>query len=170
MVAAAGLTSPVSASRSGPMPQTREHLDAPRLGRAGAGVVALTKSDLAATLGEEHVEAVRLEVRELVAQTFLEGAAGAGLGAHGLGSQALAGWRRSTRARRSRSSCPSTAASPSRASHHRHRIGLAGRPGTQWSWRGRRARSRSGCAGCRCTASQWRWARWPVHRREPGRA
>ena len=58
----------------GPMPQTREHLDVLRLLGARAGVVALTKSDLAATLGEEHVELVRLEVRELVAQTFLEGA------------------------------------------------------------------------------------------------
>ena len=53
------------------MPQTREHFDICRLLQVPSGLVVLTKSDLvdAATL-----EVVRLEVRELVAGSFLEGA------------------------------------------------------------------------------------------------
>src|SRR5213594_4196492 len=53
------------------MPQTREHFDICRLLRVPAGLVALTKSDLVDT---ETLELVRLEVRELVAASFLEGA------------------------------------------------------------------------------------------------
>jgi selenocysteine-specific elongation factor len=53
------------------MPQTREHFDICRLLRVPAGLIVLTKSDLvdAATL-----DVVGLEVRELVAGSFLEGA------------------------------------------------------------------------------------------------
>jgi len=53
------------------MPQTREHFDICRLLQVPSGLVVLTKSDLvdAATL-----EVVRLEVRDLVAGSFLEGA------------------------------------------------------------------------------------------------
>jgi len=53
------------------MPQTREHFDICRLLRVPAGLVALTKSDL---VDLETLELVRLEVRELVAGSFLEGA------------------------------------------------------------------------------------------------
>jgi selenocysteine-specific elongation factor len=53
------------------MPQTREHFDICRLLRVPAGLVALTKSDL---VDEETLELVRLEVRELVAGSFLDGA------------------------------------------------------------------------------------------------
>src|SRR5438477_11525415 len=53
------------------MPQTREHFDICRLLRVPAGVVALTKADLA---DAETIEIVRLEVRELVAGSFLDGA------------------------------------------------------------------------------------------------
>jgi len=53
------------------MPQTREHFDICRLLRVRAGLVALTKSDLA---DAETLELARLEVRELVAGSFLEGA------------------------------------------------------------------------------------------------
>jgi selenocysteine-specific elongation factor len=51
------------------MPQTREHLDICRLLRVPAGVVALTKCDLA---DAEMRELARLEVGEVVAGTFLE--------------------------------------------------------------------------------------------------
>src|SRR5215467_6932557 len=51
------------------MPQTREHFDICRLLRVPAGLVALTKSDL---VDEETLELVRLEVRDLVAGSFLE--------------------------------------------------------------------------------------------------
>src|SRR5436309_849774 len=54
------------------MPQTREHFDICRLLRVPAGLVALTKSNLVDT---EMLELVRLEVRELVEGSFLEGAA-----------------------------------------------------------------------------------------------
>jgi selenocysteine-specific elongation factor len=54
------------------MPQTREHFDICRLLRVPAGFVALTKSDLA---DADMLELARLEVRELVAGSFLEGAA-----------------------------------------------------------------------------------------------
>src|SRR3954462_6815805 len=53
------------------MPQTREHFDICRLLRVPAGVVALTKADLA---DADTMELTRLEVRELVAGSFLEGA------------------------------------------------------------------------------------------------
>ncbi len=53
------------------MPQTREHFDICRLLRVPAGLVALTKSDLA---DADTLELARLEVRELVAGSFLDGA------------------------------------------------------------------------------------------------
>ena len=53
------------------MPQTREHFDICRLLRVPAGLIALTKSDLA---DPETLELARLEIRELVAGSFLEGA------------------------------------------------------------------------------------------------
>src|SRR5262249_2031995 len=53
------------------MPQTREHLDICRLLHVPAGVVALTKSDL---IDAETLELVRLEVRDLIAGSFLDGA------------------------------------------------------------------------------------------------
>jgi selenocysteine-specific elongation factor len=52
-------------------PQTREHFDICRLLGIPQGVVALTKSDLAAP---DILELVRLEVEEFVAGSFLEGA------------------------------------------------------------------------------------------------
>jgi selenocysteine-specific elongation factor len=53
------------------MPQTREHFDICRLLGVGGGMVALTKSDL---VDEETLELVRLETRELIAGSFLDGA------------------------------------------------------------------------------------------------
>jgi selenocysteine-specific elongation factor len=53
------------------MPQTREHFDICRLLGVPAGVVALTKADLA---DADTLELTRLEVRELVAGSFLDGA------------------------------------------------------------------------------------------------
>ena len=53
------------------MPQTREHFDICRLLRVPAGLVAVTKTDL---VDAETLELVQLEVRELVAASFLEGA------------------------------------------------------------------------------------------------
>ena len=53
------------------MPQTREHFDICRLLHIPAGLIALTKSDLA---DPEMLELARLEIRELVAGSFLEGA------------------------------------------------------------------------------------------------
>ena len=53
------------------MPQTREHFDICRLLRVPAGFVALTKSDLA---DADMLELAGLEVRELVAGSFLDGA------------------------------------------------------------------------------------------------
>src|SRR5437667_3620867 len=53
------------------MPQTREHFDICRLLRIPSGVVALTKADL---VDSDTLDLVRLEVRELVAGSFLEGA------------------------------------------------------------------------------------------------
>jgi selenocysteine-specific elongation factor len=50
------------------MPQTREHFDICRLLRVGTGLVALTKTDL---VDAETLELARLEVRELVADSFL---------------------------------------------------------------------------------------------------
>jgi selenocysteine-specific elongation factor len=53
------------------MPQTREHFDICRLLQIPAGLVALTKCDAA---DSDMVELARLEVRELVEQSFLDGA------------------------------------------------------------------------------------------------
>jgi len=53
------------------MPQTREHFDICRLLHVRAGLVALTKSDLA---DADTLELARLEVRDLVARSFLDGA------------------------------------------------------------------------------------------------
>jgi selenocysteine-specific elongation factor len=53
------------------MPQTREHFDICRLLRVPRGLVVLTKADL---VDAETVDLVRLEVRELVEGSFLEGA------------------------------------------------------------------------------------------------
>ena len=53
------------------MPQTREHFEICRLLQVPAGLVALTKADL---VDEEMLELARLEVRELVAGSFLDGA------------------------------------------------------------------------------------------------
>ena len=53
------------------MPQTREHFDICRLLRVDRGVVVLTKVDL---VDQDTLDLVRLEVRELVAGSFLEGA------------------------------------------------------------------------------------------------
>ena len=51
------------------MPQTREHFDICRLLHVQHGVVVLTKSDL---VDQDTLELVRLEVKELVAGSFLE--------------------------------------------------------------------------------------------------
>jgi selenocysteine-specific elongation factor len=51
------------------MPQTREHFEICRLLHIPAGLVVLTKSDL---VDAETIELVRMEVRELVAGSFLE--------------------------------------------------------------------------------------------------
>jgi selenocysteine-specific elongation factor len=51
------------------MPQTREHFDICRLLRVPVGLIALTKADL---VDAETLELVRLEVRDLVAGSFLE--------------------------------------------------------------------------------------------------
>jgi len=53
-------------------PQTREHFDICRLLGIPRGVIALTKADL---VEHDLLELVRLEVEELVAGSFLEGAA-----------------------------------------------------------------------------------------------
>ena len=53
------------------MPQTREHFEICRLLRVPAGLVVLTKADLA---DDATLDVVRLEVRDLVADSFLEGA------------------------------------------------------------------------------------------------
>ena len=53
------------------MPQTREHFAICRLLRVPAGVVALTKADL---VDADTLAIARLEVQELVAGSFLEGA------------------------------------------------------------------------------------------------
>jgi len=52
-------------------PQTREHFDICRLLRVRAGLVALTKSDL---VDADTIEVARLEIQELVAGSFLDGA------------------------------------------------------------------------------------------------
>ena len=61
----------VVAADEGVMPQTREHFDICRLLGIEAGIVALTKSDLA---DAETLELARIDVAELVAGSFLENA------------------------------------------------------------------------------------------------
>jgi selenocysteine-specific elongation factor len=53
------------------MPQTREHFEICRLLRVPAGLVVLTKSDLA---DDGMIEVVRLEIQELVSGSFLDDA------------------------------------------------------------------------------------------------
>ncbi len=53
------------------MPQTREHFEICRLLRVPAGLVVITKADLA---DDAMLDVVRLEVEELVAGSFLDGA------------------------------------------------------------------------------------------------
>ena len=53
------------------MPQTREHFDICRLLQVPRGLVAVTKTDL---VDAETIDVVRLEVQDLVAGSFLEGA------------------------------------------------------------------------------------------------
>jgi selenocysteine-specific elongation factor len=53
------------------MPQTREHFEICRLLRVPAGLTVITKSDL---VDPETVDVVRLEIQELVAGSFLDGA------------------------------------------------------------------------------------------------
>ena len=59
------------ASDESVMPQTREHFEICRLLNVPAGLVVISKSDLADT---GMLDVVRLEVQELVAGSFLEGA------------------------------------------------------------------------------------------------
>ncbi len=61
----------VVAATEGVMPQTREHLEILRLLGVHRGVVAVTKAD---AVDATSLEVVALEVRELVAGTFLEAA------------------------------------------------------------------------------------------------
>jgi selenocysteine-specific elongation factor len=61
----------VIAADKGVMPQTREHFDICRLLEVSAGMIVLTKCDL---VDEELLEIVRLEIAELVAGSFLDGA------------------------------------------------------------------------------------------------
>src|SRR5438128_3977324 len=51
------------------MPQTREHFDICKLLRVPSGLVAVTKADL---VDADTLELVRLEIRDLVAGSFLE--------------------------------------------------------------------------------------------------
>src|SRR5437762_5133118 len=53
------------------MPQTREHFEICRLLRVPAGLIALTKCDL---VDSDTLEVARLEIAELVAGSFLDGA------------------------------------------------------------------------------------------------
>jgi selenocysteine-specific elongation factor len=62
----------VVAADEGVMPQTREHLDICRLLGVRAGVIAVTKSDLLAELGQEWMELLRVDIQVLTAGTFLE--------------------------------------------------------------------------------------------------
>ncbi|HUB09969.1 MAG TPA: selenocysteine-specific translation elongation factor [Myxococcales bacterium] len=65
----------VVASDEGVMPQTREHVDICGLLGMRTGVVAITKGDLLPGLGEEWHRLLHADVHELIAGTFLEGAA-----------------------------------------------------------------------------------------------
>ncbi len=74
MVAGAGgmdLALLLVAADEGVMPQTVEHFDVLRLLGVGAGLIVLTKKDLAEA---ELIEVVRAEVEELVEGSFLDGA------------------------------------------------------------------------------------------------
>lgn len=53
------------------MPQTREHFDICRLLQVPAGLVVITKVDL---VDEDMLDVVRMEIQDLVAGSFLEGA------------------------------------------------------------------------------------------------
>ena len=53
------------------MPQTREHFDICRLLRVPAGLIVITKSDL---VDADTLDVVRLEIQDLVAGSFLDGA------------------------------------------------------------------------------------------------
>lgn len=64
----------VVAVDEGVMPQTREHLDICRLLGVQRGLVALTKIDLAATLGAELVDLAQDDLKAALKGTFLEGA------------------------------------------------------------------------------------------------
>jgi selenocysteine-specific elongation factor len=68
----------VIAADEGVMPQTREHFDICRLLGVSSGLVVLTKAD---AVDEELLELVRMEALELVAGSFLEGAAVAAVSA-----------------------------------------------------------------------------------------
>jgi len=59
------------ASDESVMPQTREHFEICRLLRVPAGLVVITKTDLA---DAGMLDVVRLEIQELVSDSFLEGA------------------------------------------------------------------------------------------------
>jgi selenocysteine-specific elongation factor len=61
----------VIAADEGVMPQTREHFDICRLLHISSGVIALTKTDL---VDDETLELARLDVAELVEESFLENA------------------------------------------------------------------------------------------------
>lgn len=63
----------VIAADDGVMPQTREHLEILTLLGLEAGLIAITKIDLPG-VDEELVELLGLEIEDLVAGTFLEGA------------------------------------------------------------------------------------------------
>jgi len=74
MLAGAGgidLVALVIAADESVMPQTREHFEICRLLRVPSGLVVLSKADL---VDEETLALARLDVRELVAGSFLEGA------------------------------------------------------------------------------------------------
>ena len=74
MLAGAGgidLVALIVAADESVKPQTREHFDICRLLRVPAGVIVLTKADL---VDADTLELVQMEVRELVAGSFLEGA------------------------------------------------------------------------------------------------
>ncbi|BDG10166.1 selenocysteine-specific translation elongation factor [Anaeromyxobacter paludicola] len=64
----------VVAADEGVMPQTREHLDICRLLGVPRGLVAVTKSDLLAGLGEDWLPLLEGEIAAAVKGTFLEGA------------------------------------------------------------------------------------------------
>jgi selenocysteine-specific elongation factor len=59
----------VVAADEGVMPQTREHFDICRLLETNTGIIVLTKSDLA---DDEMIELVRLDIADLVQNSFLE--------------------------------------------------------------------------------------------------